>query len=345
MTDRIMAQRFRLQHVLAVKRSGLSLRSYCCQPHTPNRNSLSRWVRDFRSGGADALVSRTPAPCPHNRTCLQDEGRILHYVKHNPGHGPQRIANELGGTIAVGHTGVYGVLKRHELNKRRARQEWARRQFGEIVTKSELERARDKAKKRHFDVSYPGECWGQDTFLIGRLKGIGPIYHHLAVDLASSYAVATIYTARNAENACDFLEHHLVPKATNLGVRRLLQDNGTEFTAARWKDEHGNCNHPYHRTAERLNIMLTFIKPRHAWTNGCCERLHQTLLHEFYIPQLSQKMYTSVEELQYDLQLFLHWYNYRRTHQGRRVKGRTPAAVYLSGKTPVPTMTFKIASL
>ena len=61
--------------------------------------------------------------------------------------------------------------------------------------------------------------------------------------------------------------------------------------------------------------------------------LHQTLLHEFYIPALCSKIYRSVEELDYDLQLFMAWYNTHRTHQGYRLKGRTPAQVYLSGVT------------
>jgi transposase InsO family protein len=339
-----MAQRFRLHHVCAVRRSGLSLRAYCRQPAMPHRNSLGRWARTHRAQGPQALLSGTPRRCPHNRTCLQDEARILQHVKYNPGHGPQRIANELRDAIGVGHTGVYGVLQRHGLNTRRAREEWARQQLGEIVTKSELETARQKAKHRHFQVTYPGECWGQDTFLIGCLKGIGLIYHHLAVDLASSYGVVTIYTARTAENACNFLRNHLVPKAKNLGVHRLVQDNGTEFTAARWRDAHGQCNHPFHEAAAELGIELTFIKPGHAFTNGCCERLHQTLLHEFYIPQFTQKTYTSLEELQYDLQLFMQWYNYRRTHQGHRLKGQVPAQVYLSGKTNSPTLTFQVVS-
>jgi len=344
MTDRSIAQRYRLYHVKMFRRSGMSQRAYCRQPETPTRKTLRKWLLAYDRDGADALATRVPKRCPHNRTPLHDEAIILDHVKHNPGHGAQRIANELRDRISVGHTGVHGVLKRHGLTKRKDRQEWSRVQFGQIVTKSELETARERAKTRHFNVFYPGECWGQDTFLVGRLKGIGPVYHYLAIDIASSYAIAGLYTARNAENACDFLENHLVPKAKNLGVHRLLQDNGTEYTAARWKSPDGACNHPYHKAAERLGIKLTFIKPRHPWTNGSCERLHQTLLREFYQPMMCRKVYSSLEELDYDLQLYLHYYNYRRTHQGHRLKGRTPAEVYLSGKTPSENFTFAVAS-
>jgi len=343
MTDSDLAVEYRVYHIEQFRASGLSQRAYCAQRGTPSRKTLRRWLALYDTGGGEALRTRTPVRRPHNRTSPQDEAIILDYVKDNPAHGPQRIANELAGAISVGHTGVYGVLKRHGLNKRKARLEWARVQHGQVVTLCELQTARHKAKSRHIEVTYPGELWGVDTFLIGRIKGVGKVYHCLAVDLASGFAIAMVCLARNAKNACEFLRNHLVPKARGLGVHRLLLDNGTEFTAARWRDAQGRANHPFHRLAERLGIKLTFIKPNHPWTNGACERLHQTLLHEFYQPAFCRKVYQSLEELDYDLQLFLHWYNYSRTHQGHRLRGRVPAEVYLSGKTPVEDFVFKVA--
>jgi hypothetical protein len=249
-----MAQRFRQQHVLCFKESSISQRSYCSLQGAPHRNSLRKYLRRFQAGGADALVSRVPVRCPANRTSLEDEAIILEHVKHNPDHSAQRIANELAERIHVGHNGVHGVLTRHSINKRAARTEWARKQLGQVVTLSEIETARKKAKGRSLDVSYPGELWGQDTFLIGRLKSVGKLYHYLAVDIASSFAIAKIYTDRTAQNACDFLSNHLVPKSKNVGVCRLLQDNGTEYTAARWRDEKGRSCHPFEHLAQQLSV-------------------------------------------------------------------------------------------
>jgi transposase InsO family protein len=343
MTDRSMAQRFRQHHVRNFQNSKLSQREYCSLPGSLHRNTLRKYLHRFQAGGDGALLSLTPQRCPANQTNLDDEAAILNYVKHHPGPSAQRIANELAGRIRVGHNGVHGVLTRHGISRRPAREEWSRKQLGEVVTLSEIETARQKAKTRSLEVSFPGELWGQDTFLIGRLKGIGKIYHYLAVDIASSFAIATIYTDRTAQNACDFLSQHLVPKSKNLGVCRLLQDNGTEYTAARWRNGEGASRHQFEQLAGQLGIKLTFIKPAHPWTNGSCERLHQTLLHEFYIPALCSKQYASVEELNYDLQLFLHWYNYKRTHMGRRLRGKVPAQVYFSGKTASSKLILRIA--
>jgi len=343
MTDGNLAVALRVYHIEAFRKSGLSQRAYCARGNTPSRVTLRHWLRRYDAGGRQALRSRTPQRNPYNRTAPLCEARILDYVKDHPGHGPQRIAHELRGQITVGPTGVYGVLKRHGINKRKTRLEWARVQLGQVVTRSDLEAARQKAKSRHVEVTYPAELMGIDTFLIGRIKGVGRVYHYLAIDLASGFAIAMLFAARNAQGACTFLRDHLVPKARGLGVHRLLLDNGTEFTAARWRDAQGCCNHPFHDLAEALGIRLTFIKPGHPWTNGACERLHQTLLHEFYQPAMCRKVYHSIEELEYDLQLFLHWYNYQRSHQGRRLRGRVPADEYFSGKTPCEGFTLRVA--
>lgn len=340
MKDRNIAQQHRVLILAIFDAAHCSQRAFCRRPRMPSRKTLAGHLARRRAGGEAALLSRQPTRCAANRTCLDDEARILAYVRDHSGHGAQRIANELASQIGVGHNGVHGVLCRHGINRRRAREAWARLQLGQVVTQTELETAREKSKTRHVTALRPGSLWGQDTFLIGRLKNLGNLYHYLAIDIASSFAVAKIYPARKAEHACDFLEQHLLPKAGRAGIQALLQDNGTEYTAARWRNERRECHHAFHSLAARLDVPLRFIKPGHAWTNGSAERLHQTLLHEFYIPTMCRKIYQSAEELDYDLQLYLHWYNYQRTHQGFRLRGKTPAQVFLAKPLPAPKPQF-----
>jgi hypothetical protein len=57
-------------------------------------------------------------------------------------------------------------------------------------------------------------------------------------------------------------------------------------------------------------------------------RFHGTVLHEFYRLAFRRHYYRSPAELQADLTGFLGWYNYRRTHSGKRLRGSTPAAVF-----------------
>ena len=79
-------------------------------------------------------------------------------------------------------------------------------------------------------------------------------------------------------------------------------------------------------------IDHTRTKVRHPQTNGICERFHKTILQEFYQVMFRKKIYTSLEELQTDLDAWIHHYNTERTHQGKRCQGRTPMATFIDGK-------------
>ena len=59
-------------------------------------------------------------------------------------------------------------------------------------------------------------------------------------------------------------------------------------------------------------------------TNGFVERMNRTLLDEHFRIKGRQKWYETVEEMQADLDEFLHFYNHKRSHQGYQLKGRTP---------------------
>ena len=60
-------------------------------------------------------------------------------------------------------------------------------------------------------------------------------------------------------------------------------------------------------------------KVAHPWTNGYAERLNQTIWQEFYLNRLD-KPYTSLDELNKDLDTFMRYYNFRRAHSGYKLK-------------------------
>ena len=78
----------------------------------------------------------------------------------------------------------------------------------------------------------------------------------------------------------------------------------------KWKkrrDKEGDKAHHYQGKASTI-------------TNGYVERLNKTLLDEFYSVAFRKKHYKSIEALQIDLDNFMDYYNYRRTHQGYKLK-------------------------
>ncbi|HKV43695.1 MAG TPA: integrase core domain-containing protein, partial [bacterium] len=70
-------------------------------------------------------------------------------------------------------------------------------------------------------------------------------------------------------------------------------------------------------------------KPRHAWTNGFVERLQGTILTALWRVAFRRTYYTSTGQLERDLQAYLRCYNWERPHQGYRLRGRTPASVFI----------------
>ena len=107
----------------------------------------------------------------------------------------------------------------------------------------------------------------------------------------------------------------------NMGitVERILSDNDKEYTT-HWD----NGCHIFEEYLKSKEIEHRYTRVRHPWTNGFVERFQRTILEEFYQPALLKKIYRNMEELQYDLDRFLYFYNFQRTHQGYRTKGSKP---------------------
>ena len=66
--------------------------------------------------------------------------------------------------------------------------------------------------------------------------------------------------------------------------------------------------------------------------NGIRERFHKTIHDEFYCVAFRKKIYEDLQSLQHDLDEWIHYYNYERTHQGKMCCGRTPMETLEDGK-------------
>ena len=174
---------------------------------------------------------------------------------------------------------------------------------------------------------HPGYLGSQDTFYVGTIKGVGRIYQQTFVDTYSKWATAKLYTTKTPITAAELLNDRVLPffASQEMGIIRMLTDRGTEYCG---KLE----THDYELYLAVNGIEHTKSKARHPQTNGICERFHKTILSEFYQVAFRRKLYHSLEELQTDLDAWLHEYNTERTHQGKMCCGRTPMQTLLDGK-------------
>jgi transposase InsO family protein len=302
--------------------------SKACKLMGYHRDSFYEIRRAFQVGGVAALVEQRRGPRnPHpNRVAPEIEEKILDYALRFPTHGAQRVANELRlQSVEVGPTGVRGVWHRHNLEtryKRLMRLEQTAQGDTYVLSETQmrlLERHSVDFRCRHVEATRPGELLNQDTFHWGTLKGVGKVYVQVVVDVFCSLAFAKVYTAKMPITAADLLHDRVLPFYEELGVTvgAVLTDNGREYCGLPEK-------HPYELLLAMNDIEHRTTKIRHPQTNGFVERMNRTLLDECFRIAGRTTWYSTVEEIQRDLDRFLRYYNLERSHQGYRLKGRTP---------------------
>ena len=200
-------------------------------------------------------------------------------------------------------------------------------QEGLILTEAQvaaLEKATsDKEAHGEFESECPGYCGAQDTFYVGTLKGVGRIYQQTFIDTYSKVGFAKLYDRKTPITAADMLNDRVVPFFEEHGIPllRVLTDRGTEYCGLPER-------HEYELYLAVENIDHTRTKAKSPQTNGICERFHKTVLNEFYRVAFRKKLYTTLEELQADLDAWLREYNEERTHQGRWCFGKTPMQTF-----------------
>ena len=294
------------------------------------------WYRDLtHDGGFEALVEKTKRkPNIKNRVSEDMEEAILALAVEQPALGQVRVANELlkqGKHISA--AGVRCVWLRHNLQtfkqRLKALEEKVAKE-GIILTEAQviaLERKKDDDEAvGEIETEHPGYLGSQDTFYVGTLKGAGRIYQQTFVDTYSEVAVAKLYTGKTPLTAADLLNDRVMPlfEAKGVLLQRILTDRGTEYCGRH--DEH-----PYQLYLAINDIDHTRTKVKSPQTNGICERFHRTILQEFYQVAFRKKLYTTIDDIQKDLDAWLFEYNVQRSHQGKMCCGRTPMQTFDDG--------------
>ena len=311
-----------------------------------HRDTFYEVRKAFQSGGVAALVEqkRGPRNAHPNRVSQQIEEKILEYCLAKPSHGAQRVANELRlQGLTVSSSGVRGVWLRHDLQsryKRLMKLEVESRGDTFILSEEQiqlLEKHSADFRCRHVESSAPGELLNQDTFYWGTLKGVGKVYVQVVVDTFCSLGFAKVYNSKMPVTACDLLYERVLPFYDALGVpvKAILTDNGREFCG---RPE----SHPYELLLAIEDVEHRNTKVRCPRTNEFVERMNRTLLDECFRIAGRQTWYIGAEEIQRDLDTFMTYYNLERSHQGYRLRGRTPAQALREalGITETPSLDF-----
>lgn len=297
-----------------------------CRRRGVSRTQFYEWKRRFQTHGMEGLKDLPPIVKNHPFTTPPEVvGRIRELAMEHPSRGCGYLESLLSAEgIGVSKVTVQKILDDNGLGKRYDR--WLaleKKNFeGEVELTAEqvafIEKQNPQFRERHVESGRPGELLNQDTFFVGRLKGVGKIYLHAVVDTCSSYAFGFLHTSKRPEGAVAVLHNEVLPfyKKLKIEVTNILTDNGTEFK--------GTDLHPYQVYLELNDIAHRTSRVRRPQTNGFIERFNRTVLDEFFRLAFRQKLYETLDALQTDLDAWLKFYNTERPHQGYRNMGRKP---------------------
>ncbi len=125
---------------------------------------------------------------------------------------------------------------------------------------------------------------------------------------------------------CFMLNDRVIPffEQHDLKLMRMLTDRGTEYCGNRE-------THEYELYPAVEDMDHTKIKAESPQTNGICERFNRTVQNEFYAVAFRKKIYTSIEQLQTDPDIWMNSYNTQRTHSGKFCFGKTPMQTFIDG--------------
>ena len=204
--------------------------SQACKVMGYSRDTFYRFQELYDQGGETALqeISRRK-PILKNRVAEAVERAIVEMAIEFPAYGQLRASNELAKRgILISAGGVRSVWMRHDLEsfkKRLKALEAKIAQEGIILTETQLA-ALEKAKAEkeahgEIETHYPGFLGAQDTYLVGKIKGVGTIYQQTFIDTYSRVAIVKLYTDKTAITAADALNDRVIPFFENHDIPLL----------------------------------------------------------------------------------------------------------------------------
>lgn len=301
--------------------------SRVCRERGISPTQFYEYRKRFKEQGFEGLRDLPPIHKTHPQTTSPEvEKRILELVAQHPQKGCGHIEHllKLEGKNCSKPT-IQKIMERHGLGSRYQRLlklEEEHLTQGKQLSEEQLqsiEKANPCFKERHVESKAPGYLLCQDTLYAGKLKEVGKVYMQTVVDTYGSFAFGYLHTGKLPDHSALILHNDVLPfyQKHDLEIEAILTDNGREYC--------GRLTHHHYEIYLELN-GIEHRKTRIATpkTNGFAERFNRTVKEEFFDIALRQKLYTSVEELQKDLDEWLRHYNYERPHQGYRNMGRRP---------------------
>lgn len=258
-----------------------------CHILEADRKTVRRWKAVFLNEGEAGLYPKKPGPRNQtvwNKTNDDIEEMICEIARRHPFKGPEWISDQL--IFPIDQSTVYRILKRKGI-----------RYYYDYKHK--------RRKKKSYCLSWPGQELQLDTCYPFGYSKKAIVYD--AIDDCSRWVFAEVRENKTEESTIEFLRG-LISKAP-FTIRVIRTDQGTEFgrRVTEFLKENGiehKKNPPY--------------TPQH---NGKIERYHRTFKEE---EALLWHWNAPINELNYQLSLWIYFYNNHKKHTGLGMDKMTP---------------------
>jgi len=262
-----------------------------------SRQTIHKHLARYRRFGEDGIrkaQTKSRTRIAHNKTSETLERCVIELANQYWADGVETLSDRLQAeyNTTLHPTTIYRILKRNNVRYTKyykaTCKRWKKKLFCHQIAGQELQ----------MDTDYPyGYKQGKVIYTI--------------IDDASRWAFVWSYETPNAKNTVDFLKN--VIQRAPFTMQKIRTDQGTEFLNLKVKE-----------FLKRHNILHRKNTPYCPEENGKIERFHATLKQKAlrYGFQPSQ----SLQEMQYKLNLFMHYYNYQKRHRGLGMEGKTPMA-------------------
>jgi transposase InsO family protein len=289
-----------------------------CRTFGISRKTFYEWRNRAQRYGLEALVPKTRrAPQMPSATPTWVVNELLTLAVTEPTIGCRQYVDRLADRgYAIAKSTVQAILVRHGLGRRAQRVARAAAITAHttgLVTEAAID---DELFGFCHWAARPGDLVALDSFYIGNLKGVGKVYQLTAVDTATRWAMVMIVLGVPTGATTARFVDHVIRRYRRLGVtvRAVLSDNGPEYVARAFTQALAAKGLGHHRTPPR--------SPNH---NAVCERFQGTALQECWRPAFHRRHFTSIRQLQAEIDAWLVHYNTRRRNHSDFMRGRTPS--------------------
>src|SRR4029453_8610936 len=242
------------RRVRVLDRAGQTSVTEACRTFGVSRTTYYRWAGRAQRYGLAALLpkDRRPPVMPTATPPDQVEAVLAEAVAR-PTLGARQLVGHLAERgVRLSASGVQKLLRRHRLG-RRAPPGASPGQLTAATPGIVTTAAKDGPFGFCHFAARPGDLVALDTFYVGKLKGIGPVWQLTAVHTATRYAIGALVAGdKSARDAVSFVDH-VAERLAEIGAEltAVLSDNGPEFTAKAFTDHLGIRGVRHHRIPPR----------------------------------------------------------------------------------------------